>query len=89
MALIEINLRPDKKHLDGFGVGILVLFGLLGGLIWWRQGFLFWDFPGSAATVAAVLWVVAGLCGADSLAGYVLGSRVQPDPICLGNRLGL
>ncbi len=77
MALVELNLKPTKRELDQFGLGATLIYGLLGWWIWTKKGFLFWTFPGAAPTVAIVLWVIAGLCLLDSLAGYLLRSKVQ------------
>jgi hypothetical protein len=37
MALVEINWRPDARELRKFGVAMIVGFGLLALVAWWRH----------------------------------------------------
>ena len=65
MAFIEINWRPDRRHLRGFGLAALVAFAALGAWVWVRHsivGFAMGD--RAAETAAGVLWAAAGACGA-------------------------
>jgi len=61
--MIDINLKPDQKILRQFGLISLVGFGLLGGLIYWRNGLFGLEFGGAAKPVAFSLWGIAGLSG--------------------------
>jgi hypothetical protein len=49
MALIDINLNPEKSELKWFGLLLLVFFGLLGGIIFWIN---------SESAVPPILWSV-------------------------------
>lgn len=49
MALIEINLNPNKSELKWFGLLLLAFFGLLGGIIYWVN---------SESAVPPILWSV-------------------------------
>lgn len=53
MSLVQINWKASKKDLFWFGVCMIVGFGLIGGLLWWK----------AYRTAAIVCWVVAGVCG--------------------------
>ncbi|HUU10577.1 MAG TPA: SxtJ family membrane protein [Phycisphaerae bacterium] len=68
MALIEINWRPDRRRLRGFGLAAIVAFGALGAWIFFRH--TVFGCPMDAATaqaVAGVLWAVAGISGVLAL----------------------
>ncbi len=65
--MIDINLKPDQKTLRQFGLISLVGFGLLGGLVYWRNGLFGLDFGVSAKPIAYSLWGIAGLSGLLSL----------------------
>ena len=63
MALIEINWRPDRKQLRGFGWISLVAFGAIGTWIFFKQSFLGIPIaPIAAQRAAYTLWVTAGVC---------------------------
>ena len=51
MAVIKINRNPSARELNWFGVIVLALFGVIGGLVYWRAGSL---------TGPAVLWSIGG-----------------------------
>ena len=56
MALIDLNLSPGTGQLRQFGWIALVAFGILGVVIWWKEGLFGVDFGDSALSVSAVLW---------------------------------
>jgi hypothetical protein len=63
MAIIEINRNPSRKELAWFGLMLLVFFGLVGGMVWWRlqaqmAAFTLW---GVAAAIVAVYYVMPSL----------------------------
>ena len=63
MALIEINWRPDRKQLRGFGWISLVAFGAIGTWIFFKHSFLSIPIaPIAAERTAYVLWASAGIC---------------------------
>jgi len=63
MALIEINWRPDRKQLRGFGWICLVAFGAIGTWIFFKNSFLGFSIsPSTSERVAYGLWVLAALC---------------------------
>lgn len=54
MALIDLNLQPGSRDLRWFGVIVLVMFAMIGGLVYWRTG---------ALRLPAILWGIGGgLC---------------------------
>ncbi len=55
MAMIEIDTSPSARTLRHFGWMLLVFFGLIGGLAWWR-----FDAP----TVSRGLWIAGASVGA-------------------------
>lgn len=64
MAVLEINWKPNRSQLRGFGWICLVAFGAIGGWIRWRGHVFGVDLqPSTAVTTAGVLWIVAVLCG--------------------------
>jgi hypothetical protein len=64
MPMIEINLAPSRRHLRVFGVGALVVFGLLGVWLFFAHRLLGFEMTASAAeAVACVLWALAALAG--------------------------
>lgn len=66
--MIDLNLKPDRKHLAGFGWAALVIFGLLGGLVTWKHAILGIHLgPSAARTTAMALWAVGALSGLLSL----------------------
>jgi hypothetical protein len=67
MAVLDINLRPDRRTLRTFGFVCLVGFGLLGLLIWWRGGLFGLGFGSAAMPVAWALWGLGGLAAMLSL----------------------
>jgi hypothetical protein len=54
------------------------MFGLVGGMIWWRGGFLFWKFPDAAPTVATWLFAVGMVCGLEAGLAVLMGLRRLP-----------
>ena len=67
MAMLEINLRPDKRTLKTFGFIALAGFGLLAGIIYWRNGLFGLDFGRAAGPVSGVLGILALLSAVCSL----------------------
>ncbi len=68
MALLEVDLNPDRKSLRTFGVICLVAFALIGTWIKFRHAFLFFEMSAeTAAGIAWVAWVMAGLGGLAGL----------------------
>jgi hypothetical protein len=66
--LIDLNLKPDRKMLAGFGWVTLVIFGLLGGIVWWKHAIMgFHVGPVVARNTAMVLWGIGLLSGLLSL----------------------
>src|SRR5947207_1289919 len=55
--LVKINWKPSTVELRKFGVALLVGFGLIGGLVYWRGGH----------TAAFWMWGLAGAVGALAL----------------------
>lgn len=51
MALLAINKNPGKKELLVFGLGLPVLFGLIGGHRWWN----------GSPVAAQVIWAIGGV----------------------------
>ena len=47
MALIEINLNPSRNDLKYFGLIMLALFALLGGIVQWSSG---------PVIISSILW---------------------------------
>lgn len=60
--MVAINWNPDRRTLAQFGRIGVVVFGLLGGLIRWRQHFVVALSPGAAETASYVLFSLAFLC---------------------------
>ncbi len=71
MAMVEINWKPDKHQLRGYGWIGLVAFGLLGAWVWWKHALFVQMQPQTAQTVAKVLWAVAGAHGLLALVAPV------------------
>ena len=67
MAMVSLNLRPERRELRQFGLIALIAFGLLGGLIDWRGGLPAISFGESASTVAYVLWGIGAVSALFSL----------------------
>ena len=66
MALVELNLNPDKRQLRTFGLIGLVVFGGLAAWAW-RTGTLMGFALGEAqATASYALGALAGICGVFS-----------------------
>lgn len=66
--MIDLNLKPDRRHLRDFGWVALVIFGLLGGLVTWKHAILGIHLSEPATrTTAMALWMVGGLSGLLSL----------------------
>ncbi len=65
--MIDVNLRPDQRVLKQFGLISVAGFGLLGGLVFWRNGLFGLDFGAAARPVAYSLWGIAGLSGLFSM----------------------
>lgn len=67
MALVRIDLRPDRRRLREFGLVALVLFSLLAGLALWRGHLLGLDLGANGRAVAAGLGALAVSSGLASL----------------------
>ena len=68
MAVIEINWKPDRRQLRGFGLIALVAFGAIGVWIFFRHSIFGFEMAGgTAATTATTLWVIAALCAVMAL----------------------
>ncbi len=52
MAVIDFNRNPSSRELKVFGLIVLLFFGLVGGLVWWRWEWL---------KVSIGIWSVGGL----------------------------
>jgi hypothetical protein len=75
MAVIDIDLKPDRRKLRQFGFIALVAFGGLAGLILWKGGLFGISFGEAANTVAYVLLGVGALSALFSLA-YPPANRI-------------
>ena len=76
MALIEINWRPERQALRGFGWISLVAFAALGAWIYFRHTILAFGLSESAANrTAYVLWALSATCG---LLAAVAPLRLRP-----------
>ncbi len=63
MALIEVNWRPDRGQLRGFGLAAAVVFGALSGWCYWRDALVAIELsPDTARVTAAVLGGLALVC---------------------------
>ena len=67
MKMIELNLKPETKQLRQFGFISLVAFGVIGGVVVWRNGLFGFDFGEHAKTVAYTMWALGGISGLLSL----------------------
>lgn len=38
MAMIDLNLDPDRKELRQFSIALIVATAVVGGLLWWKMG---------------------------------------------------
>ncbi|MHC4886765.1 MAG: SxtJ family membrane protein [Planctomycetota bacterium] len=56
MSLVAIDWNPDAKGLRSFGVSMLVGFGLIGLVVWWKVSL-------AAATGCWIFGAVAGVLG--------------------------
>jgi len=64
MAMIEIDWRPDRRRLRGFGLAALAVFAGLGGWVWLRHAVFGFALGQRAAEATACgLWAAAGICG--------------------------
>lgn len=64
MALLEINWRPERRQLRGFGVVCLVACAAVGGWVFFRHSLFGRRLTeDSAQAVAACLWLVGVGCG--------------------------
>lgn len=59
MSMVRINWHPTAAELRKFGVAMLVGFGLIGGLFFWKQ----------MPTVATVCWIFGAVAGVLGLTG--------------------
>ena len=59
MSMVHINWHPGAGELRKFGVAMLVGFGLIGGLLLWKQ----------LPTAATVCWGFGAVAGAGGLSG--------------------
>lgn len=68
MSLVKIDLDPDPSTLRSFGLIALFAFPALAGLVWWREGLLFFSFStetaGAVARGLASIGLAAGLLSA-------------------------
>ena len=67
MAMVQIDLRPGPRVLRSFGFIALAGFGLLGGVIYWKEGLFGLSFGEASGTVSCVLWCLAALAALLSL----------------------
>ena len=67
MALVELNLNPDRKQLRTFGLIGLVVFGGLGGWAWHNGTLMGFSLGAFQQPVAVVLGGLAGFCGLCSV----------------------
>lgn len=65
--LFGVNRNPSPSELRKFGLAMLLGFGVIGGLLWWRTG---------TVGVAIALWCIAGLLCAISWLTPQLGRKV-------------
>lgn len=65
--LVQLQLRPDDRQLRQFGFFALVAFGILGGIVLWKNGLFGFDFGARAQTVAYSLWAVGFVSALFSL----------------------
>lgn len=56
MSLVEINWKPDAKELRKFGVAMIVGFGIIAGVLFWRG-------HGDAGRACAGFGLLAGVLG--------------------------
>jgi hypothetical protein len=56
MALLELKLRPSERDLRWFGLIMLLFFGLLATVVWWKSGAT--GVPGVLVTTGAALCCV-------------------------------
>ena len=64
MTLIEINWRPERRALRGFGWISLVAFAALGAWIYFRHTVFGFELSESAANrTAYALWALSAACG--------------------------
>ena len=63
MAMIEIDTSPSESTLRQFGWMLLVFFGLIGGLVWWRfeAPMVSYGLWSGGALVSASYFAVPGL----------------------------
>ncbi|MCH8806564.1 MAG: hypothetical protein IH986_10810 [Planctomycetes bacterium] len=73
MALIEVNWKPERSQLRGFGFICLVAFGVLGiqCFVWHHLAIKSLE-PGFARGLAYGLWAAAAVCGILALAAPAL-----------------
>lgn len=67
MALVELNLNPDKKQLRTFGVIGLFVFGALAAWAWRTGTLMGFSLEGGQPIVIRTLGVLAAFCGLCSL----------------------
>ncbi|HEX7880400.1 MAG TPA: SxtJ family membrane protein [Candidatus Eisenbacteria bacterium] len=66
--MIDLNLKPDRKHLRDFGWVALVVFGLLGAVVTWKHAIVGIHLSEPATrTTAMVLWGLGALSGLLSM----------------------
>ncbi len=64
MAIIEINWKPDRRHLREFGCAAAIAFAAIGAWIFFRHSLPVIRMNARAAHVAAyVFWAAAAACG--------------------------
>jgi hypothetical protein len=63
VALVELNLNPDKRQLRTFGLIGLVVFGALAGWAWHAGTLLGFQLGQTQATATYALGALAGACG--------------------------
>jgi saxitoxin biosynthesis operon SxtJ-like protein len=64
MALIEIDWKPNERHLRGFGTACVAAFAAIGAWVMWRHSILGLDLRADTAwSVALTLWALSAVCG--------------------------
>jgi hypothetical protein len=64
MAFIEIDWKPNERHLRGFGTACVAAFAAIGAWVLWRHSILGFDLRADTAwRVALALWALSAVCG--------------------------
>ncbi len=59
--LVQLHLDPNDKQLRQFGLVAIAALGVVGGLVWWKNGLFGLDFGDHARTVSYALWATGAL----------------------------